>query len=242
MVVKAFRALVTKELVIGSGIANKSVLIALTKKFPKMLIGISEQQLTENKDAMNYQIAEKVCSERITEKLTRPEEQGTKSFPLLMRHIITAYIEPSTEPSNRLFSAWYVAFFCRLWKSHLMDSPADAFKESMKPTIDRNFISSNLHVCMEINGHHTTVLHNRCREMNRPELFLVSLTGSQPCEDKFRTYRSMSTTRSTVINFDVKEMLQKSKRLRMLDTIASTTDDFTFTAKKQKNIFIRKFC
>lgn len=136
MVVKAFRALMTKELVIGSRIANKSVLIALTKEFPRMIVGISERQLTENIDAMNFDIAEKVCSERVTDRLLRPEELWTKTFLLLMRHIIKAYVDPTTATRPRLFSAWYVAFFCRLWKSWLKDSTPDALKS-------QDFIASN---------------------------------------------------------------------------------------------------
>ena len=240
MIVKCHRALMTKNLKIGSGVASRSVLIALTKEFPKMVIGITEQQLTENKDAMNYPIAEKVCSEGVTDKLTRPEELATKIYLLLNRHIIKAYIDNCTSPSEKLFSAWYLAFFCRLWKEFLKIAPQYDKPDTMKTSIQNNFISSNLHGCIEINGHNILLFHNKCRDMKKPELFLPSLAGSQPCESAFRTLRSMSTTRSTVINFDVMEILQKSKRLRVLDTIKATTEDFVFTTKTEKEFLVPK--
>lgn len=232
MVVKAHRALMTKNLIFGKGIASKSILIALTKKVPKMIIGISEHMLTEDKDAMNFGIAEKVCSTRVTDRLKRPEELATRCYLQLMRHIITAYIDPSTSVSDRFFSAWYLVFFCRIWKEYLkQDDTSDS-------SVTNNFISPNLHACIEINGHNLLLFHNKCRELNKPELFLPSLTGSQPCEDKFRGYRSMTTTKSTVINFDILELCQKAKRMRLLDTIASNTENFTFKKKQQKEFFI----
>lgn len=240
----AFRALITKLLRIGDGIASKSSLIVLTKEFPKMIIGISENQLTDNKDSMNFEIAEKVCSERVIEKLTRPEELATKAYLQWMRHIIIAYIEPSTNPTERLFSAWYVALFCRLWKEDLVSSHRSQSRRinsqdnSLATSVAESFISSNLHTCCEINGHHLLRLHNRCRDLNKPEIFLPSLTGSQPSESKFRTYRSMTTTRSTVISFDIMDMCQRSRRLRVLETIKATTVNFTFKTKKQEDIFV----
>lgn len=238
MVVKAHRALMTKNLVFASGVASKAILFALTKQFPKMMIGISEHQLTDNKDAMNHQIAEKVCSERVTNNLSKPHELATKTFLLLIRHIIKAYIDPGTTPSTRMFSAWYLAFFCRMWKDHLKNSSTSEEANTQKPSLGNNFISANLHTCIEIDGQHLLLFHNQCRDMKKPELFIPSLAGSQPCEDKFRNYRSMSTRRSTIINFDIKDLCQKSKRLRMLDTIAATTEDFTFPSKRQADFFI----
>lgn len=240
MVVKAFRALMTKILSLGFGneaFASRSVLISLTNMFPKMIIGITKYDLTENKDNMNYAIAEKICAKRVTDKLTRPEEQATKTYLLLMRSIITAYIAPETTPDERIFASWYCAMFCRIWKESLCTAAKSA-KDTVNATVDRSFISSNLHACMEINGHHTTLFHNQCRDMGRPELFLPHLTGSQPCEDKFRTLRSISTTRSTVVNFDTFEVLQKGKRLKTLDEFASPTDGFDFNSKKVKPCFV----
>lgn len=61
------------------------------------------------------------------------------------------------------------------------------------------------------------------------------LLNSQTCENEFRTYRSMSTTRSTVTDFDIKEMCQKAKRLYALKEISSSVEDFEFHQTKSKN-------
>lgn len=240
MVVKALRALMTKELQIGTKIASRAKLVALTQQLSRMVIGISENQLTDNKDAMNFDIAEKVCSKRVTDRLNRPEELATKSYLLMMRHVIIAYIDPSTQPEERLFSAWYVAFFCRLWKQYLIQTVNQSYQsDALNATIGKNFISSNLHGCIELNGHEITLLCIRCRDMGKPELFQLANTGSQQCESSFRSFRSMSTTKSTVVNFTTKELLQKVKRQNALESIASSTsENFSFLKKKPKEAFI----
>lgn len=238
MVVKGHRALMTKELQIGTGLASRSVLIAMTKELPRMIIGISENQLTANKDAMNYEIAEKMCASLVTDRLLRVEEQATKTFLELNRHLIRAYIDPTTSPSDRLFSAWYSAFLCRLWKECLKSSNKKQHTDELKAGIGKNFISSNLHGCIEINGHGLLMLLVRCRDMNIPELFQPINTGSQPCESSFRKYRSMSTTRCTVVNFNISELMYKTKRLQALETISMTTKDFTFIGKSQQETFM----
>lgn len=240
MVVKAHRALMTKSLKIGSSIASRATIIALTKACPKMIIGINESDLTEDKDNMNYPIAERVCSTNVTGRLIRPEERGTRLFLMLNRHIITAYIQHNTSPDQRIFSSWYVAFFLRLWKEYLKANSSHGEKKAdlLRTTIDRNFVSSNLHGCVEINGHNMLLMHNRCRDSGQPELFLPSKANSQTCEKSFRHLRSMSTTKSTVVNFDILEVLQKGKRIGLLDTIASSSVDFKFKENSKKDIFI----
>lgn len=126
---------------------------------------------------MNYAIAEKVCSKKVTDKLTRPEEQATKIYLLLLRAIITAYIDPRTNPETRIYSSRYCALFCRMWKEYLATAVPKGKKanDTVKKTVDRNFITSNLHACFEVNGHNSLLLHNQCRDLKRPELFLPPL-------------------------------------------------------------------
>lgn len=242
MVVKAHRALMTKTLKLGSSnqaVACKGILIELTRKFPKMILGINELDLTENKDNMNFGLAERVCSKRVTDKLTRPEELATRLYLMLTRHIITAYIDPFTLPAGRIYSAWYVAMFCRLWKEYLNLAATLGSKEGeLKLSVSINFISSNLHTCIEINAHNLILFHNWCRDMQRPELFLLPNAGSQPCESTFRSYRSMTSTFSTIINFDVLDLLRKAKRLNKMTANQFSLTDFDFNTKKTKHCHV----
>lgn len=243
MVVKAFRALMTKNLQIGMGFGNKAILVSLTKTTPKMLTGISTSELVDDKDKMNYGIAERVCSQKVIDRLTNPDEQPTKSFLKFMRHIITAYVNSAATPEERLYSSWFLAFYCRIWKEFFttikrVENLAIRKKDALNPTLERNFISSNLHSCIDVNGHSLLLYHNKCRDLKKPELFLPSKANSQPCEGEFRIFRSMSTTRSTVVDFDIKELLQKAKRLSALKEISSSSKDFVFEQKRKKETFI----
>lgn len=58
-----------------------------------MIIGITTIELSDNKDAMNYGIVEKVCSDKVLSKLVHPEEYGTKVYLQLHRYFMKAYIE-----------------------------------------------------------------------------------------------------------------------------------------------------
>lgn len=104
--------------------------------------------------------------------------------------------------------------------------------------MDRNFISTNIHGCIELNGHGLISFHNRCRDSGHPEQFLPTLTGSQICESGFRTFRSMSTTRCSIIGFDMHDMLGKAKRLDVLSNISENEKKYNFKGKKKQNYFI----
>lgn len=227
MCVKAFRRLMSKQLRIGSGLASRSILLSLLENSPKMLTGLSTNELTDNKDAMNYGIVEKVCSDKIISKLTQPQEFATKAYLKLIRHIMRAYIEPDSTPTERIESAFYTVFVCRLWKESIGATKDTNLKE--------NFITTNLHVCVELNAHALLRFMIKCRDLDKPELFLPSQTGSQQCESTFRTWRSMTTTFFTAINFDMKELLQKIKRLFFMEKIATSDINFNFARQNKKS-------
>lgn len=238
MCVKTFRRLMNKQLRIGSGLASRSILLSLTETSPKMIIGITTAELSECKDAMNYGIVEKVCSDKVLTKLVQPQEYGTKVYLQLNRHFMKAYIDASATPTERLHSAWYTVFFCRLWKESIFDRKRDT-DEWCKASLKDNFITTNVHVCTEINGHALTKFLIECRDLHKPELFLPHQTGSQQCEVTFRTLRSMSSMFFTAINFDIMEILQKIKRIFVSDSIVSSNIDFNFARQNKKaKIFV----
>lgn len=240
MAVKAFRALMTKDLKIGTNFASRSMLLELTRRIGKEIIHITESQLSQNKDRMDYEIASKVCDDRVLHELKRPEEKATKSFLVLMQHIKKAYINQHETPQVRIYSAFYLIFFCRLWRIFIDagNQHTDIRSDAHKVLVQKNFISSNLAACIEINGHSLLIFHNYCRDNHHPELFLPSEINSQTCESSFRTLRSLTSTRSTIVNFDMHELLNRSKRLRLEEEAPSKIKDFIFRDASYKNIWI----
>lgn len=229
-----------KQLRIGSGLASRSILLSLIENSPRMITGITTAELSECKDSMNYGIVEKVCDDKVLSKLTQPQEYGTKVYLELIRHFMKAYISADSTPTERLHSAWYPVFFCRLWKESFTDRKI-VKNNPRQATLKDNFVTTNVQVCTELNGHELTKFLISCRDLQKPELFLPHQTGSQQCEVTFRSLRSMTSMFYTAVNFDIMEILQKIKRIFVSDSIVSSDIDFNFARQNKKTkIFVPK--
>lgn len=158
----------------------------------------------------------------------------------MLHHLEIAYIYESSSPRQRLFSAWYTVFFIRSWKLLLKDAALhrDQHKDAFNATSVKNFISSNLAACIEIDGHSILIFHNKCRDMGRPDLFLPWLLNSQHCESTFRSWRSLSTIRSTIVNMDIMEVTNRSTRLQVMEEAPTTISDFFSKTEKRTDQFI----
>lgn len=150
-----------------------------------------------------------------------------------MRHIKVAYIDEESDPESRIFSGWYANFFVRMWQQFLALSVANTHgqKDMLALSMQKNFISKNLATCVELNGHSIISFHNWCRDLGRPDLFIPSQMNSQASEGTFRAIRSLSTTRSTRINADILEFLQRSSRLIIMEDAPSTLGNFMTKTK-----------
>lgn len=159
---------------------------------------------------------------------------------MALRHIQKAFIEHGTSPRERIYSAWYAALFFRSWKYHLAKETSDQRDVNLadKITLQRNFVSPNFYTGVELNGHELTIFHNKCRDMKKPQLFLPSYLNSQGCEGGFRTYRSMSSSDSTVTNMDMLDMLLRSNRLTIMEQAPVMIKEFCLKEKKAANIFV----
>lgn len=237
--VKMFRAFMTKDLVLGTELAPRSALIALVRQLGKGATRISLYELEGHTDMMSFSICERASAPGLLEHFKRPEELATKHYLTMIYLIIRAFIDPSTEPGQRLTDAWEVAFFLRFWKFFLSvharvrrSSDPDENGATHHFTIASNFVSSNVNECVEMCAHNLIMFHDRCYELGSPELFLVTRTGSQPNEAMFRSLRAMSTFGSCMVNFDMRGVMQKAKRLRFLgqhktDSAINKTFDYT---------------
>lgn len=224
-IVKAASAMKNNVLSLGKYSISVSYLKNLLAREGRVTVGISEADLEANKDAMDYDLAAKLCHPQVTTLLTAECDQGTCLYLGMMEYFIKAYIDEDTPVDERLFNAWYCVFFCRIWK--------DSLQEAKKP-LDSNFISRNLQASIEINGHALTVFVVRCRDEEKPEMCLPHLAGSQPCEGSFKTLRTMSTSLYTRVNFNVKEALDSLKRVQLVSNIAASPGDFKYTEAKKR--------
>lgn len=224
-----------KPLKLGNGVVSRAALLALVRQpFSKVVLHITEKQILGS-DRMDHKVASAACHARVRDELKRPEEQATKEYLVMMHHIEVAYIIHDATPGQRIYSAWYIVFFFRIWRLKLAaeishpDERPNAFNAKMQA----NFVSPNLQACLELNGHGWIILNNSLRDIERPDLFTPSQINSQASEDSFRTLRSLSSVRSTIVNFDMLDLSRRSKRLAILEEAATTVKDFHFLNKKK---------
>ena len=69
--------------------------------------------------------------------------------------------------------------------------------------LGNNFITLNACLYIELNAHALNTFLLTLRDSNNAEEFLPWMLGSQTCERVFRAARHMSSTFSTVINFEM---------------------------------------
>lgn len=227
LLVKLHCRLMKRTLMMGEQLAGRGVLLELLRKHGKEACGITDSHLTESKDAMNFDIAEKCCSERITNLLTEPYQQATKVYLRLNSFIKSAYINRDTDPETRIYKAFYVALFSRMWRAQVL--------HNKHTTLKKDFLSANSYVCIELNAHSLLLFLIKCREMEMPQLFLPYLASSQDCESFFRLFRALGTTFNTVINFNILELLHKARRVMAITHLEQHIDpEFFKFAKRAK--------
>lgn len=227
ILVKLYRRLVKHVLLMGNKIISINFIRQLLQDNDRRY-GVCLSDLASS-DAMNVKIAEKIGSERIIAGL---EENVAGSEALvvylqIMMWIKQSYIEAETTASNRLYLSWKIVFVCRIWREFILSSKNRSLKD---------FISANTYNCVEINAHSMLVFLIDCREKNREEIFKVAKTGSQACESFFAKERSQTTTQSTITNFDMSEMLARSKRTEMIEIAQAKATDFKFSRMKSSSV------
>lgn len=240
LVVKCFRALMLKCLKFGRDVASRAVLVSFVQQVGKVISGITLAQLSQNYDRMNYSIAAKLCSKKIIGELKREGERATKEYLVFMHHIQVAYISETSSPAERIYSSWYSAFYVRMWSRFLSQviSKQEHSKDSFDLSKQKNFVSSNVEICTELNGHSLLKFHNTVRDNNRPDLFVPTLMNSQGSEETFRSIRSLSSTRSTVVNVDVLEFIQRSSRLIIMEDAPTSLGNFRTRSSKTAKTMI----
>lgn len=96
----------------------------------------------------------------------------------------------------------------------------------------------NAYHCLELDAHAIILFVCICSDQKVPEQFIVEFLPSQPCENLFRELRSLSSTHQTVVNFSIKELTEKLKRIHMTRSIMYKNRNqinFPFIVSKHAN-------
>lgn len=188
-------------------------LMELTRVFSKdkHLLAVSD---LKPEDKMNFLSAERMCSTKVLNLLPDiPNTHATVAYLKIMNYILTAFLDKEMSTEERIYKMWFSVFFLRIWKLWL--------KSKTEYTIGNNFITTNCYSCIEINAHSLIrlILRFRDDEMLNPEMFTIWNFSSQTCEQFFRATRSLASTYSTVVNFSMKDIMSRLKRIESINEI-----------------------
>lgn len=168
-------------------------------------------------DKQNFKSVEKMCSEKVLSLLTIgvKSSRATVQYLEMIRDITAAFRDQTLTPEERIRKLWYHVFILRLWRRFILNHKNYHLKE--------HFLTMNCYACIEINAHSLIQIILKLQEVNRPELFLPHLFGSQQCESIFRQMRSMTSTFSTVANCSTKEALSRLSKIQLQNDIMQMT-------------------
>lgn len=190
------------------------------------------------KDRQNYSSADKICSDTVIKCLIEyvPGCEATVMYLKAMRNLIMAYLDVNNSSSSELiYRMWCAVFFFRAWRSWLLNSEKinpNSKKSKNVYTLKDNFISSNCYTCIELNAHAIVkkLLAEDVEEKNGGgtdpnEVFFPNLYDSQPCESTFRQTRSFTSTFSTIVNFNMLDIIHRINKIQLQSDIINLTHD-----------------
>lgn len=217
-----------KQLPFGNRSIDIAHLYVLLYKYSKDKHFLTESVLNPA-DRQNFLSAQKMCSTTVTDllKVGVDKAEATSLYLELMRDIMSAFMDTNLTPIQRIRAIWFPVFIMRIWRQYI-----DANRQY---TLKDNFMTINCYSCVELNAHALILLMVHLKEINRPELFLPELFGSQPCEATFRQFRSLTSTYSTVTNCTLKEASARISKIQMQNEIIHATSDEFIYPRLEKN-------
>lgn len=219
----------SKRIVIGNATASVSHLKQLINTVAKDKHLLNSTNINGS-DKMNFQSVIALVQDNVRKELVEniKNSEGTIEFLLIMKLAVFSFLDKNISSKERIRQIWYVIFFLRIWRDWLWTNS--------RYTSD-NFITSNVYNCIELNGH--TLLNVICylrdnySKTDQQNFFRTWLFNSQPCESFFRSLRSMSTTENTVVNFSVRDVLYRIKRIDLQSEIKTrlSEEDYSFNKR-----------
>ena len=221
-------------IIMGNEVACLGQLQQLLKRFDKSRHNLT-QQVLKNKDKQNYKSIETLLKEDVVEAL---EDLGsimstkeTVTYLWLMRNIQIAFLDKSISPIERLSLMWQTVFFMRIWRKWLCNNDH---------SLSDHFVTQNVYVCTELNGHMLlNTVYNVIVGVLPKEALRIWNCGSQGCEQVFRLLRSMTPTFSTVVNFSMKGVLERTHKLNFLASIEAS-EEIVFPRAQRRLLQLRE--
>ncbi|CAF4942214.1 unnamed protein product, partial [Rotaria socialis] len=171
------------------------------------------------------------------------DTEGTVIYLMLLKMIVRAYMDKSTTLSERLESAWYVVFVCRIWWSWLKkESSSSSSKRTtaceQQNHINKYFITKPAYLSVEPNAHNMLYMVLLVKQHSLPKQALINihLFNSQGCESLFRDARSLSGSFSTIVNFTVNNFIKRSQKLAILNQFKYDQSEHNFLFQSIINI------
>ena len=108
-------------------------------------------------DKQNFSSCQRISDDKVLNLLLLNDHyKATYNYLLVLNLLILAYTEPKVSLSSRIYYAWIVLFFIRLWRVWLYIT-----KRTCKSSIQSNnqneqhhFITSNALLSIELNAHY----------------------------------------------------------------------------------------
>ncbi len=200
----------------GEYVAGIHHLRMLQASFGKDEHGLRERDI-DHKDKQNFSAVMNII--RASPFLNNiPDAQATKQYVEVIQCVVDAYLDKDLDPLVRIEKIWYALIFLRYWRQWIILHPLY--------TLQRNFITQNAYLCIELNAHSilTFLMTIRDHFDSDASYFLPWLLGSQCCEKIFRSARSMTSTFSTIINFGMLGLLQRLHRLQIQSRLQAQSE------------------
>ena len=200
---------------LGNYLATNAHFQMVVKLYGKEKHGLRARDI-DHRDKQNFDaVGQLIKASHLLDEL--PEAVGTKYYMNVMKSVVDSYLDKSLDTAKRIKEIWYAAFFLQYWRHWILLHPLFS--------LQKNFITSNAYMCVEINAHSLLAITFLLRDEMKAnsECFLPWMLGSQSCERVFRSLRSMTGTFSTVVNFSLLGMLQRLHKLYIQEECQSKT-------------------
>lgn len=165
-------------------------------------------------DRQNYRALQKIMHPNVSSALAKHviNSEASIIYIKICSDVTSCFCEIELSPLERIHKIFHAAILLRIWRKWIEHSDG-AY------CVNKNFVTENAYRSVEINAHNLVSLMKFFRDRQIGQLFIPILMSSQPCEETFRTLRSMGTINFTKINFTLLEVLHMASRVELLNNI-----------------------
>lgn len=164
-------------------------------------------------DKQNYRALQKIMHPNVSSALSKYviNSEATIMYIKICSDVTSCFCDIELSPLERIHKIFHALILLRIWRKWI--------ELSGTYCVRTNFVTENAYQCVEINAHNLVSIIKFFRDRQIEDLFMPTLMSSQPCEETFRTLRSMGMVNFTKINFTLLEVLHMASRVELLNNI-----------------------